>query len=142
MNATETQDNDIYDEATPTGHTYSSAGPNYDTVILDQPAEDEYSVLNHSSRTVGPSVPVVHSRTVEPSAPVVHSSSNSRTVEPSAPVVHCSSSRTVVVREEVPDQFHDTEQHIYAAVNKKHKKKKDLTTEKEAELEEIEYPNL
>ncbi len=47
------------------------------------------------------------------------------------------------MREEVPDQFHNTEQHIYAAVNKKHKKKKDLTTtEKEAELEEIEYPNL
>ncbi len=129
------QDNQVYSEA---DDTYSSAGPNYDTVpVHKEPMYDKLPpAIDVVIRTVEPSAPVVHSssRTVGPSASVVHSSS-SRTVEPSAPVVH-TSSRTVVVREEVPDQFHNTEQHIYAAVNKKHKKqaeqeKTDLADEEE-----------
>ncbi len=92
-----------YEETTPTSlHAYSSVGPNYDSIMLNKPADGDYNVLNHNMTVESPSV--VHSSTV--------------------------------VREEVTDQFYNTEQHLYAAVNKK---EKSLAVQRETESE---YANL
>ncbi len=105
--------------------THSSISPNYDIVIFNQ--ELTYDV---------PSVPqptFTDYDIIKINEPTQDNYDVIKTVE-SQPVVHSSTA----VREEVTDQFHNAEQHVYAAVNKKEKRKTEDKNSDMASDEEIE----
>ncbi len=86
------QDEQLYSEPAPVTHNYSTAGPNYEDLITNQPVLDTYDVIGHN-----------HPRLNEAQA------ANPPQVKDEAI--------------ETQDNFHNAEQHLYAAVNKKSKKR-------------------
>ncbi len=75
---------------------------------------NETTSTSHTYSSAGPNYDAVN-QPIEGEYDVLN---HNMTVE-SSPVVHSSTA----VREKVTDQFHNAEQHLYAAVNKKEKKK-------------------
>ncbi len=112
------EDNEFY-EATPTllsqtfplEQTYSSVGPNYNTGMINQ--DPTYNRLQGTRLTNNYNTIPINEPTLD----------NYNVIKPeeSAPVVHTNTG----VREEVTDQFQNTEEHVYAAVNKKEKSDED-----------------
>ena len=120
------QDNEFYEGAPsfpsqtfPLEQIYSSVGPNYNTRIINQ--DVRYNRL--------PGIQLTNNyNTIPINEPTLDNYDAINPVE-FPPVVHIGTG----VREEVTDQFQNTEQHVYAAVSKKGNNgddsKEDLTVE-------------